>query len=61
MKYAIYWTWKEDGQKDSDNVTGRKQLDSFLSDLLSRKELFSEICYCKIYANGEYGIECDLL
>ena len=54
MKYAIYFTWKEDGFQDTFNVKDAKERDFNIRDMVERGE-FSEIRYCRIYANGEYG------
>lgn len=54
MKYAIYFTWKDDGFKDTFNVDNAQDRDMNIKDMIQRGE-FSEISYCKIYADGEYG------
>ena len=53
MKYALYFTWN-DGDKDSFNVDSAKERDLNIKDMIERDD-FTEINYCKIYANGEYG------
>lgn len=54
MKYAIYFTWKDDGFKDTFNAEDAKDRDLNIKEMIERGE-FSEIRYCPIYANGEYG------
>lgn len=53
MRYAIYFTWK-DGTKDAFNVDNAKEKNYNIK-IMERSNDFSEICYCPIYANGEYG------
>ena len=60
MKYAIYFTWKDDGFQDTFNVDNAQDRDMNIKDMIQRGD-FSEIRYCKIYANGEYGIETKAL
>ena len=60
MKYAIYFTWKDDGFQDTFNVDNAQDRDMNIKDMIQRGE-FSEIRYCKIYANGEYGRETKAL
>ena len=59
MKYAIYFTWN-DGFEDSFNVDSAKERDMNIKDMIARKE-FKSISYCRIYANGEYGMIKDVL
>lgn len=54
MRYAVYFTWKDDGTKDSFNAEDAKDRDMNIKDMLDRQD-FSSISYCKIYADGEYG------
>ena len=54
MKYAIYFTWN-DGFEDSFNVSDAKERDMNIKEMKSRKE-FKSISWCRIYANGEYGM-----
>jgi hypothetical protein len=54
MKYAVYFTWNDDGTRDSINCDNALDRDLNLKELIKRKE-FSDICWCKIYASGEYG------
>lgn len=58
-KYAVYFTWN-DGTEDSFNVQDAKDRDMNIKDMIDRKE-FKEISYCKIYANGEYGMTTTIL
>lgn len=54
MKYAIYFTWKVDGMKDSFNVNNAKERDYNITHM--RKDGYTkDICYCPIYKSGEYG------
>ncbi len=59
MKYAVYFTWN-DGFKDTFNVENAKDRDLNIKDMVERGE-FSEISYCKIYADGEYGKHIKVL
>ena len=59
MKYAIYFTWN-DGFEDSFNVTDAKERDMNIKEMIDRKD-FKSISYCRIYANGEYGIRKAVL
>lgn len=52
--YAIYFTWN-DGTEDAINVRDAEDRDLNIKDMIIRKE-FKEISYCRIYANGEYGM-----
>ena len=54
MKYAIYFTWKDDGFEDSFNVDSAKERDLNIREMIKRNE-FKEISFCPIYASGEYG------
>ena len=54
-KYAIYFTWN-DGFEDSFNVCDAKERDMNIKEMIDRKD-FKSIRYCRIYANGEYGID----
>lgn len=54
MKYAIYFTWKNNGQRDSVIENTAKKRDEDIKDLIERGE-FTEIAYARIYTNGEYG------
>ena len=54
MRYAIYFTWKDDGFADTCNANSARERDGYIDDMINRNQ-FSEISYCKIYANGEYG------
>ena len=53
MRYAVYFIWN-DGTEDSFNVDSAKERDLNINEMIARKE-FKRICYCRIYANGEYG------
>ncbi len=59
MKYAIYFTWN-DGFEDSFNVSGAKDRDLNIKEMIKRSE-FKAISYCKIYASGEYGKHIKVL
>lgn len=54
MKYAIYFIWN-DGFEDSFNVNNAKERDANIKNMIDRDD-FQEIGYCKIYADGEYGV-----
>ena len=54
-KYAIYFT-QNDGFEDSFNVYDAKERDMNIKEMIDRKD-FKSIRYCRIYANGEYGID----
>ena len=60
MRYAVYFTWKNDGFKDSFIAADRNDRDVNIRQMLDRKE-FKEISYCKIYKNGEYGKHVNVL
>ena len=53
MKYAIYFTWK-DGVEETFSVYDAKARDWNINEMITIKD-FTNISYCKIYANGEYG------
>ena len=59
MKYAVYFTWN-DGFEDTFNVDNAKDRDFNIKEMVERGE-FIKICYCKIYANGEYGKHIKVL
>lgn len=59
-RYAVYFTWKDDGMQDSFNVYDAKERDFNIKDMIQRKD-FKEISYCRIYANGEYGKHIKVL
>lgn len=59
MKYAIYFKWN-DGFADSFNVESAKDRDLNIKNMLKRKD-FKEIHYCPIYANGEYGLDTQVI
>lgn len=52
--YAVYFTWN-DGISDSIICENATERDFNIKNMLKRKD-FKEISYCKIYANGEYGM-----
>lgn len=52
--YAIYFIWN-DGFEDSFNVASAKERDLNIKEMISRDD-FKEIGYCRIYADGEYGV-----
>ena len=54
MKYAIYFTWKDDNFNDTFNVCNAKERDYEIKSMVARKE-FSHIEYCPIFKSGEYG------
>lgn len=58
-KYAIYFTWK-DGTEDSFNVSTAKERDDDIKEMISRNA-FSRIEWCRIYADGSYGINYRVL
>lgn len=59
MKYAIYFTWKDDTE-DTFNVTDAKERDLNIKDMIGRND-FKSISYCHIYASGEYGKHVKVL
>lgn len=54
MKYAIYFTWKVDGMKDTFNVNNAKERDYNIK-LMIQEGYTKDIHYCPIYKSGEYG------
>lgn len=58
-KYAIYFTW-DDGMEDSFNVYDAEERDININDMLMRGD-FKSIEWCRIYANGEYGIHTKVV
>ena len=54
MKYAVYFTYKDDGFNDTFNIENSKYRYKEIRHMIKRK-MFSEISYSKIYKNGEYG------
>jgi hypothetical protein len=58
-RYAIYFTWN-DGFEDSFNVDSAKERDMNIKEMVERKD-FKEICYSRIFANGEYGKRIKVL
>lgn len=54
-RYAIYFTWN-DGFEDTFNVENAKERNENIKEMIARKD-FKHICYCRIYANGEYGTD----
>ena len=54
-RYAIYFTWN-DGFQDSFNVYTAKERDMNINEMIRRGD-FKAIRYCRIYKNGEYGID----
>jgi hypothetical protein len=54
MRYAIYFTWKDDNTSDSIIVKGVEERNLNIKDMVKRNE-FKDIYYCKIYSSGEYG------
>lgn len=52
--YAIYFIWKDDNFEDSFNVYSTADRDLNLSELKIRTDI-SEVSWCRIYSNGEYG------
>lgn len=59
MRYAIYFKWN-DGFEDSFNAEDAKDRDLNIKEMVARGD-FSEISYCRIYANGEYGKRTKVL
>lgn len=59
MKYVIYFTWN-DGTEDSFNCQDCKDRDLNIKNMKKRKE-FTQISYCKIYKNGEYGLRKKIM
>lgn len=60
MKYAVYFTWKEDSFDDTFNVESAKERDMNIAEMIQRN-VFDRIEYCPIYANGEYGMRKKVL
>lgn len=58
-EYAIYFVWN-DGFEDSVKVTGARDRDIKIKDMLDRKDFFA-ITYCIIYANGDYGMTMKVI
>ena len=54
-RYAVYFTWN-DGTEDSFNVYDAKERDINIREMINRKD-FKRISYCRIYADGEYGVD----
>lgn len=54
MKYAVYFTWKDDDEEDSFIADNAKERDVQIKDMIRRGQFYG-IRYCPIYANGEYG------
>lgn len=54
MKYAIYFTWAEDNEKDSVKEDNAKKRDRTIK-YMKKVGWFKDIRYCPIYKNGEYG------
>lgn len=58
-RYAVYFTWN-DGFQDSFNCYFAKERDMNIKEMIERKD-FKYIGWCRIYANGEYGVVHDVL
>ena len=54
-EWAVYFTWN-DGVEDSIIADSTKDRDTDIKEMISRGD-FKYIAYCRIYANGEYGID----
>lgn len=54
-RWAIYFTWN-DGTEDSFNVETIRERDANIKDMI-RSGKYKNIRFCRIYANGEYGID----
>lgn len=54
MRYAIYFTWVEDNEKDSVTVHNAKERNRDIR-YMKRTGWFKDIRFCPIYKNGEYG------
>ena len=59
-RYAVYFTWKDDGTEDAFNCKDAAERDMNIKDMIQRGE-FSRIEYCRIYVNGEYGSHIKVL
>lgn len=53
-RYAVYFTWKDDGTQDTFNCEDARERDMNIREMLSKNE-FSKIEWCRIYKSGEYG------
>lgn len=53
-KYAIYFTWEDDGTQDSFNVCDAKEREKNIMAMIEAGD-FRYIGWCRIYASGEYG------
>ena len=58
-RWSVYFTWK-DGTEDSFLCETAKERDMNIYDMLLRND-FIHIRYCRVYANGEYGIDKTVL
>lgn len=56
MKYTVYFTWY-DNTEDSFNCDNRKECHDNIMDMLKHSSDFKSIKYCKLYANGEHGLD----
>ena len=54
-RYAVYFIWN-DGTEDSILCWDAKDRDMNIKDMIDRKD-FKFISWCRIDANGEYGID----
>lgn len=53
MKYALYYRI-EDGRLETEIAENAKDRDIRI-DVLSMFRMYTDACWCKIYASGEYG------
>ena len=58
-RWAVYFTWN-DGTEDSFLCEDAAERNMNIQDMIRRGD-FKEIRYCRIYANGEYGIDIKVL
>ena len=54
-RWAVYFAWN-DGVEDSFNCETAKERDKNIRWMIESGN-FSMIKYCRIYANGEYGVD----
>lgn len=58
-RYAVYFKWNDDFE-DSFNVYDAEERDFNINEMKKRGD-FKKISYCRIYSNGEYGKEIQVI
>ena len=58
-RWSVYFVWN-DGTEDSFLCETAAERDRNIKDMKRRGD-FKEITYCRVYANGEYGIDIKAL